>query len=343
MRGFTFMALRRAISVFAFVVCFGLQAHVGGEEAMPSPDLHSHWAFQPVTKPQPPRTQDTKWGSTTVDSFILAKLEEKHWEPAPPATRQTLIRRVYFDVTGLPPSPEEVKQFVNDPSPQAYENLVDRLLSSRHYGEQQAQHWLDLVRYAESEGYEYDRHIPDAWRYRDYVIDSFNSNKPYDRFLLEQIAGDEIDPENRECETASILHRLGPIRRNAGNPEIALSRNEVLTERTDILGTAILGLTVGCARCHNHKLEPILQKDYYRLQAYLAATGEHNISLAAAGEQEAWDAKTKTIKDEMKRLQELAKPLTGLEREKVEQQIADLEDTLPAPLPTIPSTWNDFA
>ncbi|MDX1947037.1 MAG: DUF1549 and DUF1553 domain-containing protein, partial [Pirellulaceae bacterium] len=200
----------------------------------------------------------------------------------------------------------------------------------------------DVVRFAESEGYEYDRHLPDAWRYRDYVIDSLNADKPFDRFLTEQLAGDELDPSNPELQVATTFHRLGPVRRNAGNPDIALSRNEVLTERTDILGTAILGLTVGCARCHNHKLEPILQKDYYRLQAYLAATDEHNISLASAEEQADWEVKTGKIKDEMKRLQELAKPLTGLEREKLEQRIADLEDQLPAPLPTIPGTWNDF-
>ena len=158
--------------------------------------------------------------------------------------------------------------------------MVDRLLDSPRYGERWAQHWLDVVRYAETEGFEYDRHIPDAWRFRDYVIDSFNRDKPFDRFVIEQIAGDEIAPGDRECETASIFHRLGPVRRNAGNPDIALSRNEVLTERTDIIGTAFLGLTIGCARCHNHKLEPISQKDYYRLQAYLAATEEHDISLA---------------------------------------------------------------
>src|SRR5205807_2415434 len=124
----------------------------------------------------------------------------------------------------------------------------------------------DVVRYAETEGFEYDRHLPDAWRYRDYVIDSFNRDKPFDRFVTEQIAGDEISPGGRECEAAAILHRLGPVRRNAGNPDIVASRNEILTERTDIIGSAFLGLTVGCARCHDHKFDPISQKDYYRLQ-----------------------------------------------------------------------------
>ena len=139
-----------------------------------------------------------------------------------------------------------------------------------------AQHWLDVVRFAETEGFEYDRQIPDAWRFRDYVIDSFNNDKPFDRFITEQIAGDEIGPDDPHCLTASIFHRLGPVRRNAGNPEIALSRNEVLTERTNIIGEAFLGLTVSSPRCHNHKLEPITQKDYYQLQAYFAATAEYN-------------------------------------------------------------------
>src|SRR5262249_30410555 len=151
--------------------------------------------------------------------------------------------------------------FVGDPSPTARERVVDRLLASPQYGERWGQHWLDLVRFAETEGYEYDRHIPGAWRFRDYVIGSSNRDKPFDRFLTEQIAGDEIAPKDRECQVASVFHRLGPVRRNAGNPEIALSRNEVLTERTDIIATAFLGLTLGCARCHNHKLEPISQKD----------------------------------------------------------------------------------
>ena len=192
--------------------------------------------------------------------------------------------------------------------------MVDRLLASPRYGQRWGQHWLDLVRFAESEGFEYDRHIPDGWRYRDYVIDSLNRDKPFDRFVVEQIAGDELAPGDRECLSASIFHRLGPVRRNAGNPDIALSRNEVLTERTDILGTTFLGLTVGCARCHNHKLEPISQKDYYRLQAFLAATEEHDISLATPAQRTAWEADQKRIQAEIKKLQAKSRKASG-ERE----------------------------
>ena len=228
------------------------------------------------------RSTDAAWVKNPIDAFVLAKLEERGWRPAPPAEpgrvdppRHVRPDRPAADARGG----RGVRSATRRPTP--YERVVDRLLDSPRYGERWAQHWLDVVRFAETEGFEYDRHIPDAWRFRDYVIDSLNRDKPFDRFLAEQIAGDEIAPDDPECQTASIFHRLGPVRRNAGNPEIALSRNEVLTERTDIIGTAFLGLTVGCARCHNHKLEPIAQKDYYRLQAYLAATEEHNIVLAS--------------------------------------------------------------
>ncbi len=293
-------------------------------------EARKHWAFQPIKKS---RDADFK---LQIANFKLQIGNE--------AEKRALIRRVTFDLIGLPPTPEEVEAFVGDESAEAYEKVVDRLLGSRHFGEKAAQQWLDVVRFAETEGYEYDRHIPDAWRYRDYVIDSFNKDKPFDRFITEQLAGDEIDPENRECLTASIFHRLGPVRRNAGNTDIAMSRNEVLTERTDILGAAILGLTVGCARCHNHKLEPITQKDYYRLQAYLAATEEHNLVLASADEQRAWEAETKKVKDEIARIQKLIKDATNAaEKDRLTQQAEDLDDKLPAPLPTIPSTHNDFA
>jgi hypothetical protein len=302
----------------------------------------THWAFQPIKKSNPPAVKNAAWVRSPIDAFILAKLEERHWQPAPAAHRRELIRRATFDLTGLPPSPAEIDAFVNDSAPGAWERVVDRLLASPQYGERWAQHWLDVVRYAETEGYEYDRHIPDAWRFRDYVIESLNGDKPFDRFLSEQIAGDEIDPQSHECLTASIFHRLGPVRRNAGNSEIALSRNEVLTERTDIVGAAFLGLTVGCARCHNHKLEPISQRDYYHLQAYLAATEEHNLVLASAAEQAAWETESQKIKDEIQAIKKQARAATGDEREKLNRQVEELEDRVPPPLATIPAVHNDF-
>jgi hypothetical protein len=307
----------------------------------PLAEARRHWAFQPLRKTAPPLVRNTTWVQTPIDAFVLAKLEERDWRPAPPAQRAQWLRRLSFDLIGLPPSPQEIEAYLADPSPQACQRVVDRLLSSNRYGERWAEHWLDLVRFAETEGYEYDRHIPGAWRYRDYVIDALNRDKPFDRFLLEQIAGDEIAPADRECQIASVFHRLGPVRRNAGNPEIALSRNEVLTERTDIIGTAFLGLSVGCARCHNHKLEPISQQDYYRLQAYMAATDEHNISLAAPAVQQAWEERRDRLDKEIKQLTARRKHASGAERDRLDKEIEHLEDRLHSPPDTIPATWND--
>ena len=301
-----------------------------------------HWAFQPVKPVTPPSVRDAGWVKTPIDAFILAALESKGWTPAPPASRADWLRRVTFDLTGLPPAPGEIDTFERDTSPDAFDRVADRLLDSPRYGERWAQHWLDVVRYAETEGYEYDRTVPDAWRFRDYVIQSLNRDKPFDTFVIEQIAGDEVAPKNTESLSASIFHRLGPVRRNAGDAEIALSRNEVLTERTDILGTAFLGLSVGCARCHNHKLEPISQKDYYRLQAFVAATDEHNVSLASAEETAAWKKKDREIKEKAEALKAKARMLSGAEREKLGEQIEALEDTAPPPLATIPAIENNW-
>ena len=304
-------------------------------------EARQHWSFQAIAKPRPPTNRNDVWEQTAVDSFILSKLEERDWQPSSAATREELIRRVSFDLTGLPPSPDAITEFVVDSRPDAYARLVDQLLASPQYGERWAQHWLDVIRYAETEGYEYDRHLPDAWRFRDFAIESMNADKPLDKFLIEQLAGDEIDPANETFQVASIFHRLGAVRRNAGNPEIALSRNEVLTERTDIIGTAFLGLTIGCARCHNHKLEPISQKDYYRLQAYFAATDEHNIVLATPSEQKDREVAVSRFKTEIDELRKQISKSSGGQKVNLEEQIARLEQQLPASFGVIPATWND--
>lgn len=301
-----------------------------------------HWAFQSVRHVTPPTVDDAGWVRTPIDAFIRAKLAERDWNPASRAAEEVLIRRLYFDLTGLPPAPEDIAEFVSNPSEGAYEQVVERLLDSPHYGERWAQHWLDVVRFAESEGFEYDRHLPDAWRFRDYVIDSLNKDKPFDQFLTEQIAGDELPSADLQAQTAAIFHRLGAVRRNAGNPDIALSRNEVLTERTDIIGAAFLGLTIGCARCHNHKLEPISQKDYYRLQAYLAATQEHNIPLATPAAQEVWKQQTEKISAQIKALKAQLAKASSAQESGLQNQIEELTAELPPPLPTIPGIRNDF-
>ncbi|HEY6393237.1 MAG TPA: DUF1549 and DUF1553 domain-containing protein, partial [Bryobacteraceae bacterium] len=203
-----------------------------------------------------------------IDAFVLAKLDANKLKPNPPADRITLIRRAYLDLTGLPPSPEEVEAFLADTSPAAFEKVVDKLLASPQYGERWGRHWLDLARYADSAGFKADETRPNVWRYRDYVIQSFNDDKPYDRFVKEQIAGDELYPDDPTAKIATGFNRLWPDESNLANP--ILRRQEILNDITDVVGSAFMGLTYGCARCHDHKFDPILQKDYYRLQAFFA-------------------------------------------------------------------------
>lgn len=226
------------------------------------------WAFRPVRPSAPPKLDDA-WVKSPIDAFLLAKMKAEGVRPNPPADRATLIRRATFDLWGLPPTPEEVEAFVGDRSPNAYEKLIDRLLASPRYGERWGRHWLDLARYAESEGFKADETRPNAWRYRDYVIQSFNADKPYDRFVREQIAGDELDPENPDALVATGFNRHWADESNARN--LRLRRQEILNDITDTVGSVFLGVTLGCARCHDHKYDAITQKDYYRIQAFFAA------------------------------------------------------------------------
>jgi hypothetical protein len=293
------------------------------------------WSFRPPRRPPLPAPKDGTWPRNPIDLFVLAGLEAAGLEPAPEASRAELIRRLSFDLTGLPPSSEAIEAFVRDDSPGAYERLVDRLLESPYYGERWGQHWLDVVRYAETEGFEYDRDLPGAWRFRDYVIRALNDDKPYDRFVTEQLAGDEIGPGVPELEIAAGFHRLGPVRRNAGNQEVAGSRNEVLTERTDIIGSAFLGLTVGCARCHDHKFDPILQKDYYRLQAFLAATEEHDIPLASPQEIESWKKRTAEATAAIEKIKKAIEKAGSQEVKRLQEDLREALGQLPQPLPAI--------
>jgi Protein of unknown function (DUF1553)/Protein of unknown function (DUF1549) len=305
-----------------------------------------HWAFQARKDPVPPAFTDAVakgWIKTPVDAFVLARLRKAGLKPTPVADRATLIRRVTFDLTGLPPTPAEIDAFVNDRSSDAWEKLVERLLASPQYGEQWGRHWLDVVRFAESDGYEYDMHRPDAWRYRDYVVDSFNADKPYNNFVREQLAGDEMDPKNPTYLVASGFNRLGPLRKNAGNQEVASSRNEVLTEMTNIVGAAFLGMTVGCARCHDHKFDPIRQSDYYRMQAHFAQTQASDLVLASKDEQDAWKAKADPVQQEMRRLQAQLRRAPDGEKAKIEMQLEALDDKMPAPLASIYTVADEAA
>ncbi len=228
-----------------------------------------HWAFKPMQNPEPPAVQDAQWNKNPIDRFIYATVSEAGLKPNPLAGRTDLIRRAYFDLTGLPPSADEVKRFVDDPDPKAFEKVVDRLLESPHYGERWGRHWLDLVRFAETNSYERDGAKPNAWKYRDYVIKAFNDDKPYDQFLTEQLAGDELDEVTTESLTATGYYRLGIWDDEPADP--LLARFDDMDDIIMTTGQAMLGLTLNCARCHDHKIDPISQKDYY---SFLAMMGD---------------------------------------------------------------------
>ena len=233
-----------------------------------TPEDRKWWAFQPVRATEPPKVADPTWIRNPIDQFVLAKLDKAGLKAAPEVDKATLIRRVYFDLIGLPPTAEKTQQFMEDKSPHAYEKIVDELLASPSYGEKWARHWLDLVRYAESDGYKADGFRPSAWRYRDYVIRSLNQDKPYNRFVMEQIAADELWPEDPDALIGVSFLRLWIYEYNQRNVKSHWST--ILNDITDVTGDALLGLGMQCARCHDHKFDPILQKDYYRLQAFFA-------------------------------------------------------------------------
>jgi hypothetical protein len=232
------------------------------------------WAFRPVREPAVPVCRDpmaAAWVKSPIDAFILARLEASGLKLASPADRRTLIRRVTLDLTGLPPTPEEIDAFLADTSPDAFAKVVDRLLASPHYGERWGRHWLDVARYADSGGFETDIFFGSAWRYRDYVIRSFNADKPYDRFVKEQIAGDELYPGDREALVGTGLYAVGPVLQEADMVPGKLDY-DWLTDAVDTTGSAFLGLTLGCARCHDHKYDPISQWDYFALQSVFAGS-----------------------------------------------------------------------
>ncbi len=243
----------------------------------------SHWSFQPVGRPQAPPTRNQTWSRNPIDSFVLARLEREGIEPSAEASRRTLIRRVSFDLTGLPPTPEEVEAFLRDNRPDAYERLVDRLIASPHFGERWARHWLDLARYADSDGYEKDYVRPNAWRWRHWVIEAFNQDKPFDQFTVEQIAGDLLPGTTLDQKIGTGFHR-NTLTNREGGVNIEQFRVEQVVDRAATVGTVWLGLTVGCAQCHDHKYDPIRQKDFYQLYAFFNSADEDEIDAPLPGE-----------------------------------------------------------
>ena len=255
----------------------------------------SWWSMRKPQRPPIPTLKERP--ANPIDAFILAKLREKGLEPAPAADKATLLRRAYFDLVGLPPTPAQADRFLKNTSPNAFEELIDELLASSHYGQRWGRHWLDVVRYADSAGFEGDVFYPNAWRYRDYVIKSFNEDKPYDRFVQEQIAGDELFPNNLEMEgfydispeklehmearIGTTLYTFGPEIQES-HLDAELLRYERLTDAIDTTAAAFMGLTLECSRCHDHKFDPFTQKDYFQLQAVFAASSRKTIPVVSS-------------------------------------------------------------
>lgn len=312
---------------FSTLVLLGIALNANAEGYTPAPEKTTHWAWKTPMRPPLPPIVAKAWVRNPVDAFILAKLEAAGLQPAAPATREQLIRRVTFDLIGLPPTPAEIDAFLKDSAANAWEKVIDRLLASPHYGERWGRHWLDLVRFAESNGYEFDEVRPDAWRYRDYVIRAFNDDKPFDRFLHEQLAGDEQFPDDAQALIATGFTLLGPDMTDSSNQ--LQRRQNTLDDMTDTTGLVFLGLTLGCARCHDHKFEPIPQTDFYRLQAFFApAVFRKDIAVGSAADKEkharAEEAYRKLVQPVIDELAHLEEP----HRQKLfERKLAQLSET----------------
>jgi hypothetical protein len=263
------------------------------------------WPFRPLERQSPPTAAASEWALNPIDRFIIQELAKKGLALNEPADKTTLLRRVTLDLTGLPPAPEEVEEFLADNSPAAFERVVDRLLASPRLGERWARHWLDIVRYADTAGFRPDVLRPEAYRYRDFVIRAFNDDLPYDRFVRQQIAGDELEPGNPDALIATGFLRLYPHEGNAS--DFVKQRQNVLDDVTEVTGLAFLGLTLGCAKCHDHKFDPIEQTDFFRLQACFSAVVPRDdlapvtpeVLAAFTKQQKTWEEATAEIRRQM--------------------------------------------
>jgi hypothetical protein len=271
------------------------------------------WSFRPIVRPSLPPVRQADWVRTPLDAFVLAQLEAAGLEPAPPASRTALLRRLTYDLTGLPPTPAEAAAFLADASPDAYEKVVDRLLAAPQYGERWARHWLDLVRYAETNGYEFDAPKPHVWRYRDYVIGSFNADKPYDQFVREQLAGDELEPATPEGLIATGYYRVGPW--DSGAPDRLQATYDELDDIVATTCQVFLGLAVNCARCHDHKIDPFPQSDYYRLLAFFHGVQRFNprSSVRPIANQVDQELQKQEIAEHQKRMAQVAAEMKAIE------------------------------
>ncbi|MDB5352234.1 MAG: hypothetical protein JWN86_3481 [Planctomycetota bacterium] len=318
----------------AFLLCAGNSPADDGIAPLETftPEQRSHWAYRLVARPDPPTVKLRAWTRNPIDRFILAATEELSLRHASEADRITLIRRVTYDLTGLPPSPDEVFAFLSDPRANAYECLVDRLLASPRYGERWTQHWLDLAHYADSNGFELDGDRPDAWRYRDWVVKALNDDMPYDRFVTLQIAGEEAEAGSIDALIATGFGRCGPREVVGGNVDPAANRQSELTEITSTVGSVFLGLTMGCARCHDHKFDALPTTDYYRLQSFFASSDLVDRPIATKAEEESYNAAVKLINEKVAplraRMSALEAPYRKALREKKQAMLTAAERTV---------------
>ena len=285
-------------------------------------EYETHWAFRQRQHWTPPDVASSSWVRNPIDRFILARLEANGLQPAPEASKSTLVRRLYYDVVGMPPTPEDVAAFVADQRPDSYERLVDRLLASPHYGEKWARHWLDVVCYGETNSYERDAPKPNAYKYRDWVIRSLNADKPYDQFVREQLAGDELDEVTADTMIATGYYRLGVW------DDAPVDKMQAEYDERDIIltttGHAFLGLTIGCARCHDHKIDPIPQTDYYQLLAFFADVTRYRSGKSKTANHQ-WDMSSPAIKTRRRELTDLRDEIEHRRTELEQQAIRRME------------------
>ena len=273
------------LQVYTAAFCYADESGANHIEPPITESDRDHWSLKPRHRVDIPATNFAHWQRNDIDAFIARGLERQGLTPQPEADRRTLIRRVSLDLTGLPPAPDDVAAFIADESPHAFAALVDRLLASSAYGERWAQHWLDLARFAETDGFEHDNVRPNAWRYRDWVIDALNHDLPYDKFIRMQIAGDLLEPDNKAAAVATQFCVSGPDMPDINSQDER--RHTLLNEMTATVGEVILGLQIGCAQCHDHKYDPVSQADFYRLRAIFepAISLKKNVSVTELREQ----------------------------------------------------------
>ena len=319
-------------------------ASKGHNKAAPEPTLtaadRNFWSFRAVQRSPLPLLAEFPPARLPVDHFILARLRQNKMPFAPPASKSVLVRRLYFDLLGLLPAREEVQQFIDDPTPDALPRLADRLLASPHYGERWGRHWLDLARYADSGGFEFDFLRPYAYRYRDYVIDRFNQDQPYDKFIIEQLAGDEVAPQDFIARVATGFCRNGPT---VGNQTLEKNRFDELDDVISTTSEVFLGLTLGCARCHDHKYDPLSQRDYYEVLAIFNSLGKRQHLMGNAEERQRWSDLDKQMRALRKQAGEIENHPSSGDWEILDGELVQRQNVPNVRLLLSDTSWTDYS